>query len=735
MLFDLPQERSSIIKVIGIGGGGCNAVNHMFQQGIQDVNFVVCNTDHQALDASPVPNKIQLGPELTKGRGAGSHPEMGREASMESIAEIKEILSANTEMVFITAGMGGGTGTGGAPVVAKIAKEMGVLTVGIVTMPFNFEGRRRVAQAVQGIEELKEHVDSILVIVNDKIREVYGNLGFSEAFARADDVLTTAAKGIAEIITIPGYVNVDFEDVKTVLSDSGVAIMGTGIANGENRAIDAVERALSSPLLNDTDISGARNVLLNITSGQQEVRMDEISEITEYVQDAAGNESDIIWGNCRDENLGDEIMVTVIATGFEGGQEEEPKSEVRPEVIVHDLTQSSPEAPAAPAANEPVLVKREMPKPVVPGLPVGGTVKPSKPLFRPVAPEVPAQPEQQFEASPQPAPQPAPAPENPVSSAPEVPSPEETVLPFAADPQQPIESTDQGDRVVHELGQIEAEEEVQRSSDFVGQAIESTAMEQPAVQPQAPQMPQAPVNQTSHQTSHNEVEFEIQQPDGLQNAVGADEDVAWDPSMAQEVQQEMTEQAETMPGATPGTMDEPGQVQEAVSEDTQVPQESVGPVGEDVGIPNRGPLRELRVRTVYPDARPEPAPAPVVEQVVPQQPVVVQPQVQPQQPQVITKTPPVQQPQQPIAREIDPDADEISRRSAEQRRKLRGLSLKLNNVEELEKTPAYMRRNVHLSDVPPSGEEPVSRYQLSPEKGEDGPEFQKRNSFLHDNVD
>ncbi len=265
MLFDLPKEQSSIIKVIGIGGGGCNAVNHMFRQGINDVNFVICNTDAQALEASPVPNRIQLGPELTKGRGAGAHPEKGQAATLESVKEVKELMERNTEMVFITAGMGGGTGTGGAPVIARIAREMGILTVAIVTLPFSFEGKKRIAQAHKGIAELKDQVDSIIVIVNDKIREVFGDLVFSEAFARADDVLTTAAKGIAEIITIQGYVNVDFEDVKTVLRDSGVAIMGIGKAGGDNRAIDAVEAALSSPLLNDTNIHGARHVLLNIT--------------------------------------------------------------------------------------------------------------------------------------------------------------------------------------------------------------------------------------------------------------------------------------------------------------------------------------------------------------------------------------------------------------------------------------------------------------------------------------
>ena len=325
MEFDMPKEKSSIIKVIGVGGGGSNAVNNMFQQGIKGVNFVICNTDNQALDASSIPNKIQLGPSLTEGRGAGSKPVVGREATEESIEEIKELLSINTKMVFITAGMGGGTGTGGAPVIAQICREMGILTVGIVTEPFSFEGRRRAKQAEKGIEELRENVDTLIVICNDKLRKIYGNQAISEAFRKADDILATAAKGIAEIITVPGYINVDFEDVKTVMTNSGVALMGSAEAEGEHRAMLAVEAALSSPLLSDNDISGAKNILLNITSGTSEVLMDEIDIITEYLQSQAGNETDIIWGNCRDESLGEKICVTVIATGFEAEQEKQKR--------------------------------------------------------------------------------------------------------------------------------------------------------------------------------------------------------------------------------------------------------------------------------------------------------------------------------------------------------------------------------------------------------------------------
>jgi cell division protein FtsZ len=312
----LPPERSSIIKVIGVGGGGSNAVNHMHSKGIQDVNFVVCNTDAQALHNSPVSVKLQLGDALTEGRGAGSKAEIGRKAAQESIDEIREVLSSNTNMVFITAGMGGGTGTGAAPVIAAAAKEMGILTVAIVTIPFRFEGPERVQQAIEGINELKDHVDSLLVINNEKLREIYGNLKVSNAFEKADDVLAIAAKGIAEIITVHGYINVDFADVQTVMNNSGVAIMGSATASGENRARKAIEDALTSPLLNNNDITGARSVLLNITSGSEEITMDEITEITDYVVSSSSRNTTLIWGMGNDESLGEEISVTIIATGF-----------------------------------------------------------------------------------------------------------------------------------------------------------------------------------------------------------------------------------------------------------------------------------------------------------------------------------------------------------------------------------------------------------------------------------
>lgn len=316
MTIDFPQGESPIIKVIGVGGGGSNAVNHMYQQGIVGVDFAICNTDHQAMELSPVPTKVQLGPNLTEGRGAGSKPNVGKLACEESIEEVKKYLNNNCKMLFVTAGMGGGTGTGAAPIIARTAREMNILTVGIVTLPFTFEGRRRANNGMEGLQELKDNVDTLIVVSNDKLRQIHGNLNLSEAFAKADNILTTAAKGIAEIITVPGYVNVDFEDVNTVMRESGVAIMGTANADGEDRARVAVDQALHSPLLEDNDIRGAKHILLNITSGTREVTMDEIFEITEFVQEEAGYGTDLIWGNCFDEALGDKISVTVIATGF-----------------------------------------------------------------------------------------------------------------------------------------------------------------------------------------------------------------------------------------------------------------------------------------------------------------------------------------------------------------------------------------------------------------------------------
>ncbi len=336
--FAFPKKQSSIIKVIGIGGGGGNAVNHMFTQGIKDVSFVVCNTDAQDLEKSPVPVKIQLGVSLTKGKGAGNKPEIGKQAAIENLEDINEVLSGNTKMVFITAGMGGGTGTGASPVIAKAAKELDILTVAIVTIPFMYEGQRRINQALEGIAELKKYVDSLLVINNEKLYEFYGKEKLSNAFSKADDVLTIAAKGIAEIITVPGIINVDFADVHTVMNNSGVAIMGSATAEGEKRAVNVIQNALTSPLLNDNDITGAKNILLNITSGTDEMIMEEVGQISEYVQQVAGENADVISGYCKNEILGNKISVIVIATGFETNRipEYAPKIKKEKEVVLLD---------------------------------------------------------------------------------------------------------------------------------------------------------------------------------------------------------------------------------------------------------------------------------------------------------------------------------------------------------------------------------------------------------------
>ena len=314
--FDLPKNKSNVMKVMGVGGGGSNAVNHMFQQGITGVDFIVCNTDSQALDKSPVPNKIQLGVNITEGLGAGANPEIGKLAALETHEELRDLLETQTKMLFITAGMGGGTGTGAAPIIAEFAKELDILTVGIVTIPFDFEGKTRQIQAQKGLKKLKKTVDSLIIINNNKLRQVYGNLGFKEGFSKADEVLATAAKGIAQVITYHYTQNIDLKDAKTVLANSGTAIMGSATSSGSNRANDAIIKALDSPLLNDNKIDGSKNVLLLIVSGSDEITIDEIGEINEYVQKETGNTANIIMGVGEDKELGNNISVTVIATGF-----------------------------------------------------------------------------------------------------------------------------------------------------------------------------------------------------------------------------------------------------------------------------------------------------------------------------------------------------------------------------------------------------------------------------------
>ncbi|MCL5130058.1 MULTISPECIES: cell division protein FtsZ [unclassified Algibacter] len=363
--FDLPKNQSNVIKVIGVGGGGSNAINHMFQQGIKGVDFYVCNTDAQALQNSGVPNKIQLGLNLTEGLGAGANPDIGEQSAVESFEDISQMLDSNTKMVFITAGMGGGTGTGAAPIIAKMAKDMDILTVGIVTMPFQFEGKMRIEQSQKGIEKLRGMVDSLIVINNNKLREVYGNLGFKAGFSKADEVLSTAARGIAEVITHHYTQNIDLRDAKTVLSNSGTAIMGSALASGQNRAQDAIRKALDSPLLNDNKITGAKNVLLLIVSGAQEITIDEIGEINDHIQNEAGHGANIIMGVGEDESLDESIAVTIIATGFNIEQQDEI-SNTETKKVIHSLSEEK-EIEAKEVKSEvivpPVVVeKKEEPK-------------------------------------------------------------------------------------------------------------------------------------------------------------------------------------------------------------------------------------------------------------------------------------------------------------------------------------------------------------------------------------
>ncbi len=384
--FDLPKNQSNVIKVIGVGGGGSNAINHMFQQGIKGVDFYICNTDAQALQNSGVPNKIQLGVNLTEGLGAGANPEVGKNSAVESFEDISTMLDTNTKMVFITAGMGGGTGTGAAPIIAKMSKDLDILTVGIVTMPFQFEGKMRIEQAQKGVEELRDVVDSLIVINNNKLREVYGNLGFKAGFSKADEVLSTAARGIAEVITHHYTQNIDLRDAKTVLSNSGTAIMGSAIAAGQNRAQDAIRKALDSPLLNDNKITGAKNVLLLIVSGSHEITIDEIGEINDHIQNEAGHGANIIMGVGEDDALEESIAVTIIATGFNVEQQDEI-SNTETKKVVHSLgsDDAEPKKPVAktkdPVIIEPVIELEEKKEPLVVRHTLDFDVEEEEPVF------------------------------------------------------------------------------------------------------------------------------------------------------------------------------------------------------------------------------------------------------------------------------------------------------------------------------------------------------------------
>jgi cell division protein FtsZ len=393
--FQFSSPTSSIIKVVGIGGGGTNAVNHMYESGIKDVDYIVCNTDAQALQHSPVPVKIQLGVTLTEGRGAGNLPERGEEAAIENYDDIKKVLAENTKMLFITAGMGGGTGTGGAPVIARLARELGILTIAVVTIPSPAEGKKRYNQAFEGILRLSDHTDSMLIVSNERLHSIFGDLPARQAFKLADDVVTTAVKGVAEIITLHGNINVDFADVYTVMHDSKVFIMGTGYASGENRAMNAVKMALQSPLLDNNDIRGTKNILLNIISGTDEITIGEIGEIIEFMQKEAGSEADIIWGNGYDDAIGDKISVTILCTGFKDAPTVKPsKTSNRTTYQLSESLQVEPKSVAEPEEKEPAARVLDLEPETDSTIPISESSsywakkeeEPSKPVSRPAAP-------------------------------------------------------------------------------------------------------------------------------------------------------------------------------------------------------------------------------------------------------------------------------------------------------------------------------------------------------------
>ena len=693
MIFEMLKDKSSIIKVIGVGGGGGNAVNHMYKQGIAGVDFIICNTDSQALESSPIPNKVQLGSSLTEGRGAGSMPVVGMNSAIESIDDVKDLLGSNTKMVFITAGMGGGTGTGASPIICQAAKELGILTVGIVTTPFNFEGKRRKQQADEGLAALKEHVDTLLVISNDKLRQMYGNLTLSSAFAEADNILATAAKGIAEIITVPGYINVDFEDVKTVMQNSGVAIMGSASSEGEGRAYKAVQAALNSPLLNDNDIEGARYILLNITSGSQEVLMDEVSEITDYIQNQARLTADIIWGNCHDESLGNKISVTLIATGF---QTKTNRIEKMGSVIERTV-------PLTINNQSDIVEMVAVPSPVA--APISPVMK--APVYEaPIAPvfEVPVM-------------------ETPVAPVYEAPVFETPVAPVFA-------------------MEVETFEEVAATSvsetptmdfpDFETYAMEEEIEEEVIAEAEEEEEVQMPSFEFNYPEDEEEDELE---------------EISEDFAIEELEEMEMESQAAPsfsfeMPVATSKLiLDESD-----LSSTNSYQEEEVAPAI-SFTAPEE-PVMVLKNRMLNEDERVN---APMQFQ-APSQPKQVNlfdfvPEVTNHQVTeeidaepfrllnkeeleftVINKTPQPSAEEQMLAEQDRRNKDRIAR--------LKELSMKLrtpSGIHDLETEPAYLRKKQALDAAPHSSESQVSRYTLGEENGE--PQIKANNSFLHDNVD
>ena len=692
MIFEMLKDKSSIIKVIGVGGGGGNAVNHMYNQGIVGVDFIICNTDSQALELSPIPNKVQLGSSLTEGRGAGSMPAVGMNSAIESIDDVKDLLGSHTKMVFITAGMGGGTGTGASPIICQAAKELGILTVGIVTTPFNFEGKRRKQQADEGLAALKEHVDTLLVISNDKLRQMYGNLTLSSAFAEADNILATAAKGIAEIITVPGYINVDFEDVKTVMQNSGVAIMGSASSEGEGRAYKAVQAALNSPLLNDNDIEGARYILLNITSGSQEVLMDEVSEITDYIQNQAGLTADIIWGNCHDESLGNKISVTLIATGFQTKTDriEKMGSVIERTVPLTINNQSD--------IVEMVAVPSPVAAPISPVMEAPVYVAPIAPVFEAPVMEVPV-----YEA---------PVLEMPV--APEEISYTPTADLFASNIDLALEtpSMDFPDFETYAMNEEEAiEEEVQMPSfEFNYPGDEEDELEEEELNEDFAIEELEEIEMESQAAPS----FSFEMPVATSKLILDESDLSTTNSY-QETTNSYQEE-EVAPAISFTAPEEPVMVlkNRLLNEEERV----------NAPMQFQAPTQPKQVNLF--DFVPEVSNHQVTEEIAAEPFRLLNKEEL--EFTVINKTPQPSAEEQMLA--------EQDRRNKERIARLKELSMKLrtpSGIHDLETEPAYLRKKQALDAAPHSSESQVSRYTLGEENGET--QIKANNSFLHDNVD
>lgn len=708
--FDLPKNQSNVIKVVGVGGGGSNAINHMFKQGIKGVDFVVCNTDGQALHNSPVPNKIQLGLSLTEGLGAGANPEVGQQAALESIEDIEKMLDTNTKMLFITAGMGGGTGTGAAPVIAQLAKERDILTVGIVTIPFQFEGKVRGEQALKGVERLRKQVDSLIVINNNKLREVYGNLGFKAGFSKADEVLATASRGIAEVITHHYTQNIDLKDAKTVLSDSGTAIMGSATAEGENRAKDAIVSALDSPLLNDNKITGAKNVLLLIVSGTTEITIDEIGEINDHIQSEAGFNANIIMGVGEDEALGDAIAVTIIATGFNIEQQNEivnnePKKIVHAleeeQKMVHDLSKKTvvpsfdfsapvepkhdPVAVAAPVVEERIVhsleeeVEEKKPIAEVIAEPASEYINNLDVFFEIVAPvtETPV-----ATAPVVTAPVVTPVAEIPVTPTVTAPVAAAPVAPQFAAPAQPVMKNVWDIEVVDPEFVIVEKKEEQFAFSF-DLSLDNAKKEEKVL----------------FALNDDIRDIQVQEPVNVVPVTELNENGIVRYSLEDYLEKE-SELLNSKPVA---------KVQEPVAEELQ-----------------------FTLRNIFEPAAEAPKTTEPVQPVA-QQPVAQQPVAPAQQPAAPRYTPPVSEEVSPVEMTIE---ETLKLRAEERRRKMKEFNHKFHNhssrIDEFEKEPAYRRMGIDLNDSHSANNR--SRLSLGTDSNNDL-QLRSNNSFLHDNVD